>query len=285
MSRILLTLLVVALSALLSASQNAQTTVSQLNLHAGEGQAAFVRFGMGKHQYSIGAKSTGFFIEHNDKDVMSISPHGHVTVRTEVFSAENIVAESFSLGGVKQWALAALETFGDQTPAKAGWFAGESANPTIKCSGLEILTGPTGAAKVPNLDSFSKHYEKLPKHNQVRIQATVHFIDDWQGETAYLKIDNHIVWTDSHDQRASRGQFNVCGNKHYPESKFTVPIDVTIPHRGSKLKISFGTTLDKTAIAQFGLSTLSLSLRSKHVPHHHKATNSTKHAKAKKAKL
>lgn len=30
--------------------------------------------------------------------------------------------------------------------------------------------------------------ETLPKHNQVRVTATVHFVDDWQGETAFLRV-------------------------------------------------------------------------------------------------
>lgn len=30
-----------------------------------------------------------------------------------------------------------------------------------------------------------------------------HFVDDWQGETAYIKVDGHVVWTTSHDQRAT----------------------------------------------------------------------------------
>jgi len=269
----------VVLSISICAGQDAQTTVSQLNIHAGDGQAAFVRFGMKTKTYSIGASHRGFYIQRGHHDVMSISPEGHVTVSTEVFSAENLVASSFSLAGVPQWTMASLDEFSATKPDKAGWFAGDTANPTVKCGGLEILTGPSGSAKVPNLDSFSKHFENLPKHSQVRIQATVHFIDDWQGETAYMKVNNHVVWTDSHDQRASRGQFNVCGNKHYPESRFSVPLDITLPHTGSKLKISFGSTLDKTAIAQFGMSSLTLSLREKRL--HHKKKEEKGHGKKK----
>jgi len=264
-----LSLVLVSLCALTGYAQQDEMTVSQLNLHAGHGQAAFVRFGMDKKQvYSVGAKSTGFYIEHNDKDVMSIDLDGKVTVRTELFTAENLSADRFTLNGVPQFQIAAMEMFDHIDPAKAGWFAGDSSSPTMACAGLVILTGPRGDLKVPNLDSFSKQYVKFPRHTQARIQATVHFIDDWQGETAYMKIDDQVVWTDSHDQRASRGQFHVCGSPSYPESKFSVPIDVTFPHIGDKLKISFGSTLGKEAMASFGVSSLTVSIRDKR--HHHK---------------
>jgi len=166
--------------------------------------------------------------------------------------------------------VSALETFDGVDPAKAGWFAGDTSAPTMKCSALTILTGPRGNQKVPNVDSISKTYEKLPAHTQVRIQATAHFVDDFQGEMVYLKVDNNIAWTDTHDQRASRGQFSVCGSEVYPESRFSVPIDVTFSHSAPRLKVSFGSTLDNTAVAAFGISSFTLSIRDMPPKHHGK---------------
>jgi len=249
-------------SAKASAAES-EMTLSQLNVKAAEGQAAVVHIGSGEHMYDMGVKDTGFFISHAGQDTLSIDNSGFVTVRSEVLTVESISAETLALGGVNQWQLSALELFNGD-PTKRGWFVGDTKSPLMNCSGLIILVGPTGSQKVPNTDSISKTYEGLPPHNQARIQATAHFIDDWQGETAYMKIGNSIVWTDAHDQRASRGNFNVCGMK-YPDSKFSVPIDITIPHTGAQLKVSFGSTLDNTAMANFGISSLSVSLRSKPV--------------------
>lgn len=262
-------MLLVSLLALLCcfaghAQKKVEPTVSQINVLAGEGQAAYVSFGMEEKVWSVGADSDGFYIDDGGTSVFSIDLEGEVTVRSDVFSAENFMAERLTLNDVNQWQVAALEMFDSEPPAKLGWFAGETASPTFNCSNLLILTGPRGDLKVANLDSASKYYEKLLKHTHVRIQASAHFIDDWQGETAYLKINDNVVWTDTHDQRASRGQFSVCGSPSYPESRLTVPIDVTFPHKSQKLKVSFGSTLDRTANAMFGLSSLTVSLRLDH---------------------
>jgi hypothetical protein len=252
----------VAVCVALSRAQN-EMSASTLNLHAGLNQGAIVYFG---EEYVMGTKPSGFFIEYEKEDVMTINRQGEVTVRSEMFSAQKIAADSLSLGGIPQWQLVALEMFNSISPEQAGWFTGAETNaPTTNCSDYVILTGPTGNQKVPNLDSFSKHWEELPSHTHLNIKVTAHFVDDWQGEVAFMKINDHVVWTDSHDQRASRGDFNVCGRK-YPDSKFTVPIEITIPHQATNVKISFGSTLDTTAMAAFGISSLQLNIRSQPRP-------------------
>jgi hypothetical protein len=41
-----------------------------------------------------------------------------------------------------------------------------------------------------------------------------HFVDDWQGEVAYLKVEDRLLWTQSHDQRAELdGQLAVLGEQ------------------------------------------------------------------------
>jgi hypothetical protein len=240
---------------------NSQMTMSQLNLNAGQEQAAQIRVGQGSHVYAVGAKKEGFFIEYQEEDIMSIDPEGNVVFRTDSLMARRLEADDLVLGKVPQFKMVALEMFARTSPVNSGWFAGDLNTPTINCSGLVIVTGASGPQKVSGMDSYVKHYEALPPHDQVRIQATVHFIDDWQGETAYMKLGDSYVWTDSHDQRSSRGNFNVCGGK-YPDSKFTVPIDVTISHNADDLRVAFGSTLDQTAMAAFGMSSLTLSVRS-----------------------
>jgi len=72
---------------------------------------------------------------------------------------------------------------------------------------------------------------------KLRIRGTAHFIDDWAGETAYLKVGPHIVWTDSHDVKSAVGTMNVCGDSTVPESKFSVVIDVTLPHTADSVQL------------------------------------------------
>jgi len=253
-------LLLLCLGVCAGQQANSQATMSQLNLNAGHEQAAQVRFGQGSHVYSVGAKKTGFFIEYQEEDVMSIDTNGNVVFRADVMG-RRFQADDLILGKVPQWKMVALEIFSRKSPVDLGWFAGDLNTPTLNCSGLVLVTGATGPQKVAGMDSYVKHYEALPPHDQIRIQATVHFIDDWQGETAYMKLGEAYVWTDSHDQRSSRGNFNVCGGK-YPDSKFSVPIDVTISHNSDDLRLAFGSTLDQTAVAAFGMSSVSVSVRS-----------------------
>jgi len=39
-------------------------------------------------------------------------------------------------------------------------------------------------------DELSKTFENLPKHEHVRIVATYHMFDNWQGEYAYMKLND-----------------------------------------------------------------------------------------------
>jgi len=130
-------------------------------------------------------------------------------------------------------------------------------------------------------------FRNLPPHSQVRVTATVHFIDDWQGETAYLKLADGYVWTESHDQRNAAGKYSVCGNAAYPESRFTVPIDVVLPHHSNSLKLYFGNNVEDGSEARLGISSVSVYVR--HVPSYQHLRNlqasAEARAKAKAAAL
>jgi hypothetical protein len=36
---------------------------------------------------------------------------------------------------------------------------------------------------------------KLPPHTNIRIASVAHFVDDWQGETAYMSVNDRTTWT------------------------------------------------------------------------------------------
>lgn len=51
------------------------------------------------------------------------------------------------------------------------------------CKKDPIITKPTDTVKEDTI------YKKtLPNHSQLRITPTTHFVDDWQGETVYLRV-------------------------------------------------------------------------------------------------
>eukprot|EP00466_Bigelowiella_natans_P004838 jgi/Bigna1/135061/aug1.27_g9769 len=142
----------------------------------------------------------------------------------------------------------------------------------MSCGGVTILTKyPTVKSEDDEEEEFSLQHREddltfsrtfaIPRHHEmIRLVATVHFVDDWQGETAYLKVDGSIVWTQSHTERNSNQLMNICGKVRYPDSKFSVPIDVTIPHSSPSMKVTFGSNL-RTDQALFGLSSLAVYMK------------------------
>lgn len=50
------------------------------------------------------------------------------------------------------------------------------------------------------------------------------------------------MWTDTHTQDTSTG-INVCGGT-VAESKFSVPVEVVLPHTSDTLRIGFGSTIE-----------------------------------------
>ena len=90
-----------------------------------------------------------------------------------------------------------------------------------------------------------KEFKGLKNHTQVRVQATFHCIDLWNGEYGYLQIDNGIAgeleyaWTISNSPVGSVAPRNVCGSASYGESHFSNPIDITIPHTKPNLRMLY----------------------------------------------
>ena len=46
----------------------------------------------------------------------------------------------------------------------------------------------------------------------------MHFIDSWEGETAFLKLDGRHAWLDSADSSAGPAGLNLAGGD-WPESR------------------------------------------------------------------
>lgn len=62
-------------------------------------------------------------------------------------------------------------------------------------------------------DEITKHYENLPKHNTIKLNANIHLFDNWEGESVYLKIDDEMVWFKSVKASKSEHSFNICGGE------------------------------------------------------------------------
>jgi len=168
------------------------------------------------------------------------SPTGTLRVQGELSLGSTSIngtvsASSFLQQDVRQWALAYHDDFEQNT---AGW----STNQTSSCDGVDHHL----AGHCKEVDGeVKKTFDGLSEHKYIRIQARYHFLDSWEGEMAFAKIDDKMVWTDTNDVRGMHpNSINACGGDH-PDLKLSVPIDVTIPHTGPSVTVSFGSYLDE----------------------------------------
>jgi len=161
--------------------------------------------------------------------------------------ATSFLAEEVVVSGVKQWRLVRHDSFeketADRDPAE-GWSLAElsscSRDLTRDQSQVDhFLGGHCNMAA----GELKKRFDQLPPHKQVRLAARYHMIDDWQGETAFLKIGEQFVWSDrSRASQGARDGLDMCGSTEFPERRMSIPIDVTLPHSDSFLEVSFGST-------------------------------------------
>lgn len=162
--------------------------------------------------------------------------------------------------GVRQWTLVARDVFDWNV---MGW----STDQRSVCAGISML----GGYKKFSTGKLTKTFKNLPRdHEEIKLVATMHFIDQWAGESALVRMENSLdqsmfaVFTARHTEvGTSKTGINLCGGTT-PEGKFTVPVDVFIPHRGESIKVEFSTTLDesvKSDVASFGISNVELYVR------------------------
>jgi hypothetical protein len=55
----------------------------------------------------------------------------------------------------------------------------------------------------------TKTFKELKKHSVLKINASFHMLDNWNGEKAYMKINDKIVW--SRSGKHSKKGLNICG--------------------------------------------------------------------------
>jgi hypothetical protein len=191
----------------------------------------------------------------------SIKVEGHLQVAGSIVykdtteSLKTLPADPFKTsllevneGPLVPWRLVQMEVFSASSGAE--WLHKELNNKNIKqssgsithCGDKNFMLGghcsPNGGG-----GESSRSFVKLPSHSMVRVTARFHFIDSWDGESAYAKIDDEVVWLDSHNSATKTNGVSLCGSKH-PDSKMGSLIDVSFPHTTSSVRLTFGATLD-----------------------------------------
>lgn len=137
-----------------------------------------------------------------------------------------------------------LVAFDDFENGLNGWPAPATQS---MCGGSDHQLGAVGAYASWSLEPVQKTYAITGKHTQLRVQATVYFLDKWQGETATLAADGATVWVDSwhHCPSVFATQcagINVCGDADVAD-RIGRTVDIIVPHTANLLTLSFKTGL------------------------------------------
>merc|ERR1711937_173287 len=222
-----------------------EVSFSSLNIDAPLHHTAKLVLSSGDKRYTMGAFPTGeFVIKRGETKAISVGKDANLNVATPVMSTGDLdVATSVTLSGTKQWKLVAQENF---DKGALGW----SNDTTTTCGGYALLGG----------------FGQFAGGEVKKTFANFHFIDSWQGETAFARVDDSYVWTDRYDSSPAAGttKGNICGKPEVPEMKFATPVDIVAPHdpQATKVKVSFGTTLDADpSSASWGLSSVAVYIR------------------------
>ena len=207
-----------------SGDSSSPTTIGdgRLVLHAADGQSAVLDMASGDSNFQIGNKAGAFVItsgETGGHDRLVINPKGDVAFNVPDVHSNSLTSEShLAVKGVPQWRITTYDNF-DSPSEKAtrGWSANalplatDSVKPPTlligvsKECGVSMLGGP---GIFNQAGSVSKVFTLGKDVSRARVTAHFHFIDDWSGQSGYLKTStlehgedgakmgkSHTVWT------------------------------------------------------------------------------------------
>lgn len=216
-------------------------TLRSLRVANSGAEGSKVFFGTGS-EFAMGTDSAGNFIVQQASaaaPLISLDSQNTLHLGSARVEAQSLNAvNGISVRGVKQWQLVYSDDF---SSGASGWSRPESS----ECGGVFMLGGfckfSTG--------EVNKTYAGLPPHKQLRVVAKYHFIDRWIGETGYMKLDIGMndcmvpVWSEQHKEDGGKNGINLCGDAGTPEGKFSVPVEVTVPHHTDSVSVAFGATV------------------------------------------
>lgn len=240
--------------------------VSSLTVQAEEGKQAKVVLESGTGApFSLRVMEDTFALtKGEDLDVLSVTADGDVVAKTKVLAAGSLSTDKgLIVNDVPQWQLVYMEDFS----LNDGKFVCEEGKYTVETcgSGLFMLGGPKSLSS----QTVKKTYQNLPSHDRITIKATFHFIDQWGGETGFMKMSVgkngklEYVWTETYDESDYTHTVDVCGSE-VGEGRFSAPIEVSMPHTADVVTVAFGSTLSLAPDASpghYGVSSVEVYVR------------------------
>ena len=275
------TSLLEASSSLTPPSADAALNVSSLSIDGGEGSESLLSLG----NFVLSSTPAGEFEVRapDGRTALSVDAAGAVSVHGQLHARGSLrVDGKLNYLGLSQWFLARAESFEASCSAWSnctrtscgairmlggyGAFAGgevPSPVPSPAQSGaIRRNSAQFSHAARHHRSQVSKLFVRLDTpHTELRLKATFHYIDRWEGASAYARVDSQFVWAESYTLPPAAEGVNLCGGDA-PENRFAVAIDAVVPHNSTVANILFGATLDAAAThASWGVSDLQLFLR------------------------
>jgi len=218
--------------------------------YGADDSAAAVSFGgadAGATAVASDARGAVMSVKRQGEALISFSGLDTVLPATSIegdFSLPSTLSQ-ISAGGVRQWSLWSLDTF-DNDAGKSPW----TPNDRGFC-GSHSLTQQDfflgGHCKFAAAKPM-RRYSNLPPHTRVRVRASVHFIDKWEGESVALLVHDNPVWSQSHDWcpgflkwMCEKYGLNTCG-RDTPD-RLSVRAEAIIAHSSDFLDLAFNSTL------------------------------------------
>lgn len=201
----------------------------------------------GKNVCSIKVKNGELEFAANKTPFLAVS-HGQITTsKGTVFNKGIEVRSQMEINGKRQWTLAYRMDYKD--------FDGSI---IYQCGVYKMI----GGYKKTSVDEMTKSFQ-LPPHKMVKIEGHFHFLDNWKGETGFVKVrvnkkDQQVVWTESADIRGITNGIDTCGGSTI-DPIIGRKFDITMMHDEPLLDLLFGSTLAvDPGYASYGVSDLEI---------------------------
>lgn len=235
------------------------SSMGSLSIQAGEVDNAEFRFGCPSNFYSFTSRGqfNDFIISNAQRPLISINGQKDIMLFNSIVNLRDLkYTGQFKVRGIPQWRLIYEEDF---SVLPTGW----SNNTISECGGINMLGGYCnfGGGEV------TKVFENLPEHSSIRIEATYHFIDAWDTQTGFMRLNNgkdgemQYAWIERYSAFSGNTGIDVCGGR-WPEGKFSSPINVSIPHKEKSIKVGFGSTIEQDPCDEsFGVSGIRIYIK------------------------
>ncbi|CAG9314319.1 unnamed protein product [Blepharisma stoltei] len=225
-----------------------------------DGPSATVYF-LGDYDYSV-VNSQNFTIEdssNNNLLTITQSDSCNITANRRIVVHGDLLASNapIKIQNYDQWQLVALEDFQGQL---SGWSDSSVSN----CgSSPNIFLG--GHCKYSDV-SVSKTFT-IPSHSYIKVSFNVNFLDRWEGESVYMKLDSNIVWNESyqacnnlHSTLCQYKGIDSCGDD-YPD-RIGHPVTYSGVHSADSVTLEFSSTLDRDSCeVSWGIDDLEIYIR------------------------